>query len=133
MPWTSHLTTAVVSLGDVAMAAIYAAHLSFAEDVKIIEEHSTREYRGLASTSTPLQLFVSAHVHASVALAVAAASPYYMGMVFIFGLTAPLSFRPQSSRRLPPSRDIPFSHCWWGPRFNYLSTTFYWQWGGGIL
>jgi hypothetical protein len=80
------------------MGAIYAAHLGFAEDIKIyiIEEHSTREYRGLAPTSTPLQLFVSAHAHAAAALAVVAASPYYMGMVFVFGLglTAPLFFPP---------------------------------------
>jgi hypothetical protein len=80
------------------MGAIYAAHLGFAEDIKIyiIEEHSTREYRGLAPTSTPLQLFVSAHAHAAAALAVVAASPYYMGMVLVFGLglTAPLFFPP---------------------------------------
>jgi Mn2+/Fe2+ NRAMP family transporter len=37
--------TAVALLGGVVMGAIYAAHLGFAEDVKIylIEEHSTRE------------------------------------------------------------------------------------------
>ena len=74
MPWTSPLTTAVALLGGVAMGAIYAAHLGFAEDIKIyiIEEHSTREYRGLAPTSTPLQLLVSAHAHAAVALWAAA-------------------------------------------------------------
>jgi len=66
--------TAVALLGGVVMGAIYAAHLGFAEDVKIyiIEEHSTREYRGLAPTSTPLQLLVSAHAHAAVALWAAA-------------------------------------------------------------
>lgn len=66
--------TAVTLLGGVIMGAVYAAHLGFAEDVKIyiIEEHSTREYRGLAPTSTPLQLLVSAHAHAAVALWAAA-------------------------------------------------------------
>lgn len=39
---------------------------------------------------------MSAHVHAAVALAVVAASPYYMGMVLIFvlGLTVLLYFPP---------------------------------------
>ncbi len=66
--------TAVTLLGGVVMGAIYAAHLGFAEGVKIyiIEEHSTREYRGLAPTSTPLQLVISAHAHAAVALWAAA-------------------------------------------------------------
>jgi hypothetical protein len=37
---------------------------------------------------------VSAHAHAAVALVVVAASPYYMGMVLVFGLglTVPLFF-----------------------------------------
>jgi len=66
--------TAVTLLGAAVMGAVYAAHLGFAEDAKIyiLEEHSTREYRGLAPTSTPLQLLVSGHAHAAVALWAAA-------------------------------------------------------------
>jgi len=66
--------TAVTLLGGVVMGAIYAAHLGFDKDVKIyiVEEHSTREYRGLAPTSTPLQLLITGHAHATVALWAAA-------------------------------------------------------------
>ncbi|WP_237179457.1 hypothetical protein [Pyrobaculum ferrireducens] len=53
-----------------AMGAVYAAYLGFDPGVKIYipEEHSTREYRGLAPASTPLQLVVAGHAHAAVAI-----------------------------------------------------------------
>lgn len=73
-------TVAVSLLGAVVMGAIYAAHLGFDEGVKIyiLEEHSTREYRGLAPTSTPLQLLATGHAHAAVALW--AAAVMFIGM-----------------------------------------------------
>jgi len=63
-------TTAVALLGGVLMGAMYASHLGFSKEahIYIIEEYSTREYRGLVSPQTPLQLLVTAHAHAAVAI-----------------------------------------------------------------
>ncbi|MCX8137127.1 hypothetical protein [Pyrobaculum aerophilum] len=73
-------TVGATLLIAVIMGAIYAAHLGFDENVKIyiLEEHSTREYRGLAPASTPLQLLISGHAHAAVALW--AAAVMFIGM-----------------------------------------------------
>jgi hypothetical protein len=52
------------------MGAIYAAHQGFDSGVKIfiLEEHSTLEYRDFASESTALQLIVTGHTYAAVAI-----------------------------------------------------------------
>jgi hypothetical protein len=62
--------TIILFLLSAMLGGYYASHFGFNEDVKVflLEEHSTKEYRGLVAPSTPLELSVSAHAHAAVAL-----------------------------------------------------------------
>lgn len=77
IPWrgnvlekTAFFVTGLCLVGSIVLGGIYASHFGFDKDTKpvLLEHHSTKEYRGIGPTATPLQLVASGHAHGAIAL-----------------------------------------------------------------